>query len=55
MTGAEEMFRRVFIFRRIAATDLPACQTETQLHPFIAGCQAFLTPLSARGYILDFT
>lgn len=42
-----EMFGRMFIFRRIAAPDMSAGQTNAQMHPAIADFQTILTALGA--------
>jgi hypothetical protein len=38
-----EMFRRMFIWRRIAAADVAADQAEPQMHPAAANFQTVLT------------
>jgi len=42
-----EMFRSVFVFRRIAAADVPADKALAQMHPGVANLQAILTAVRA--------
>jgi len=41
------MFRSVFVFRRIAAADVPADKALAQMHPGVANLQAILTAVRA--------
>jgi hypothetical protein len=40
-----KMFRGVFIFRGIAATDVAAAQTKTQMHPAVPHLQTLFAAL----------
>jgi hypothetical protein len=40
--GGVEVFRRVFVLRRIATADVSARQANTEMHPAIAGFDAIL-------------
>src|SRR5215467_7287789 len=46
--GGVEMLRSVFVFRRIAAADVPADEALAQVHPGVANPQAILTAVRAR-------
>lgn len=48
MPGLVEVVRRVLVFGAIAATDVAADQTQTEVHPAISESQAFLAPFCAR-------
>ena len=51
MLGVMEMFRRMFIFRRVAAAHMSALQTKTQVNPCVANFQALFAAIgSARCY-----
>jgi hypothetical protein len=53
MLGRVEMFRSVFIFGRIATTDVPTTQAQAKVHPLIAHLQAFFTTAGIRFDVLD--
>ena len=53
MRGRMEVFRGVFIFGRIATTDMPAAQAQAKVHPPIARFQTLFTTSGARFDILD--
>ena len=42
------MLRSVFVLRRIAATHIPANQTQAQVDPFVSGLDALFTNVSMR-------
>ncbi len=46
--GRVKMLCSVFIFRRIAAADVPADKALAQVHPCVANLQAILTAVRAR-------
>jgi hypothetical protein len=48
MFGRMEVFRSVFVFGRIATTDVPAAQAQAQVNPPIAHLQALFTTLAVR-------
>jgi hypothetical protein len=48
-----EMFGGVFVLGRIAAADMPASHTQTQMNPLIARLQTLLAPVGSRRDILD--
>src|SRR5579883_1943934 len=43
-----KVFGGMLVLRRIAATNMAAGQAKTKMNPRIAGCKAFLAPISAR-------
>jgi hypothetical protein len=47
------MFRGVFIFRLIAAADMSACKTQTQVNPGIAQFETFFAAARFGFYIVD--
>jgi hypothetical protein len=51
--GLVEVFRGVFVFRRIATADVPAYQAFPKMDPGIAHLQAFLAALAARFNLPD--
>jgi hypothetical protein len=51
--GLVKMFGGVLVFRRIAATHVPANQTEPQVHPGVAHLHAFFTNVLAGGSYFD--
>ena len=53
MGGRMEVFRGVFIFGRIATTDMPAAQAQAKVHPPIPHFQTLFTTSGARFHILD--
>ena len=53
MCGRMEVFRGVFIFGRIATTDMPAAQAQAKVHPPIPHFQTLFTTSGARFHILD--
>src|SRR5881396_943265 len=53
MRGRMEVFRGVFIFGRIATTDVPAAQAQAKVHPPIPHFQTLFTTSGARFDILD--
>ena len=53
MCGRMEVFRGVFIFGRIATTDMPAAQAQAKVHPPIPHFQTLFTTSAARFDILD--
>ena len=48
-----EMFRRMFIFRGIAAANMPTDHAFAEMYPGVTHFQAFLTALRAWMYILN--
>jgi len=48
-----KMLRRVLVFGRIAAADVPTDEAYAQVHPGIAGLQALLTTVRAGGNVSD--
>jgi hypothetical protein len=46
------VFGRVLVFGAVAASDMTADHAHTQMHPLVAGLQAFLASLRAGGDIL---
>jgi len=48
VVGRVEMLYGMLIFRGIAAANMPAFQTDTQVNPAIPRLQTILTPLRAR-------
>jgi hypothetical protein len=48
VVGRVEMLCGMLIFRGIAAANMPAFQTDTQVNPAIPRLQTILTPLRAR-------
>jgi hypothetical protein len=46
-----KMLRRMLVFGRIAAADVPANEAYAQMHPGIAGLQAILTSVRAGGNV----
>ena len=46
--GRVKMLCSVFVFRRIAAADVPADKALAQVHPGVANLQAILTAVRAR-------
>jgi hypothetical protein len=48
VVGRVEMLCSVFVFRRIAAADVPADEALAQVHPGVANPQAILTAVCAR-------
>lgn len=53
MTGGMKMLGRVFILRRIAATHVPADQTQAQMHPLVSGLETLLATRHAGRYLLN--
>src|SRR5208282_4036249 len=49
-----EVLRRVFVFRTVAASDVPTGETQPEMHPFITSFQAFLASVCARRHFSDF-
>jgi hypothetical protein len=48
-----KMFCGVFVFGRVAATDMAANQAEAQVHPAVAHLQTFFAALGFGLYVLD--
>jgi gamma-glutamyl:cysteine ligase YbdK (ATP-grasp superfamily) len=44
----------VFVFRAVAASDVPAGETQPEMHPFVAGFQAFLASVRTGRHFSDF-
>src|SRR5579863_7650339 len=53
MPGGVEMFGRVFILRRIAATHVAANHTQPQMNPRVVHLQTLLAAVRARLHIFD--
>src|SRR6266480_5375566 len=53
MRGRMEVFRGVFVFGRIATTDVPAAQAQAKVHPPIPHFQTLFTTSGTRFDILD--
>jgi hypothetical protein len=51
--GAVEVLGGVFVFRRIAATDMAALQAQPQVHPRVTHLQALFAALCVWGDWLD--
>ena len=49
MLGLIEMLRGVPVDRVVAAADVPALQTEPQVHPLVAARKTFLAPVRRFG------
>jgi hypothetical protein len=47
MSNVLEVFRRVLVFRRIAAPDIPAFETHAQVYPAIAHLHALFANVLA--------
>jgi hypothetical protein len=48
-----KMFGRMFVFGIVAAADVSAGQTQTQMDPLVAHFQTFLAPFAARRHLTD--
>jgi hypothetical protein len=48
-----KMFCGVFVFGRVAATDVAAAQAEAQVYPAVAHLQTFFATLGLGLYVLD--
>ena len=53
MLRGVEVLRRMLVFGRIAATDVPAFQAQAQMHPGIAKLDALFANMSVCGGELD--
>jgi hypothetical protein len=53
MAGVMKMFRRVFVFRRIAASHIPADHAHPQVNPYVAKFDALFTDVSVGSPELD--
>jgi len=53
MLGRMEVLGSVFIFRRIATTNVPAAQTQAKVHPPVAHLQTLFTTLGMGFNVLD--
>ena len=53
MLGRMEVLGSVFIFRRIATTDVPTAQAEAKVHPPVAHLQTLFTTSRMRFDVLD--
>lgn len=51
--GAVEVLRGVLVFRRVAATDMPALQAQPQVHPGVTHLQALFAAFGVRRHWLD--
>jgi hypothetical protein len=47
VVGGVKMFGGVLIFRIVAATDMPAFETDTQVNPCVSDLQAILAAICA--------
>jgi len=55
MLGLVEVFRGMFVFRRIAAANVAAAEALSQMDPGIAHLQAFFAASAARFHLSDFS
>jgi len=55
MLGLVKVFRGMFVFRRVAATDVTASEAFPQMDPGIAHLQTLLAALAAWFYWPDFS
>src|SRR5678815_5017507 len=53
MAALLEMQRRMLVPRLVAAADVAAAEAQPQVHPVVAGLQAFLAPVAARRDVAD--
>jgi hypothetical protein len=53
MVDGVEVRGCVLVLRGVAATDVPAIETQAKVDPRVAELQALLTPLSVRGHRLE--
>ena len=53
MPGRVKVFRRVFVWRRVAAADMAAVHAEAQMHPRGADAQTVFTAVGAGCYVFD--
>jgi hypothetical protein len=53
MPARMEMFRRVFVLRRIAATHMAAYHAHPQMNPMVVHFQTFFAAVCARRYVLN--
>jgi hypothetical protein len=49
-----KVLRGVFVFRAVAASDVPAAETQPEMHPCITHFEAFLASVGAGRHFLDF-
>jgi hypothetical protein len=55
MFGRMKMLRRVLVLRRVAATDMAANHTQSQMHPGVVHFQTFFASARMRLHVLDLT
>jgi hypothetical protein len=53
MLCVAEVFRRMFVLRVVTAADVPARETESQVHPIITPLQAILASVGGGFDLLD--
>ena len=51
--SAVEVLGGVFVFRRVAATDMAALQAQPQVHPAVTHLQTLFAALGVRRHLLD--